>query len=172
MRYLAFLLLCVCSVISASEKEDVIIEIFDSMMADNPKLLELPTLLGQRREEIIESFKPNYNDSFTTANIVLLQEQLYQDAKNSTLFLGFMDGLRNEYIKDLKENFTTRELYELRDIIKNPLIVRLGKMKVDSMKNSFESQWRESNNQLVTEFMERQKKIYELKLKHLKNSNQ
>lgn len=171
MRYLALILLCFCSLISANEKEDVIIEIFDSMMADNPKVLELPALLSQKREEIIESFKPNYNDNFTSANILALQEQLYQDARNSNLFLSFVDGLRNEYINDLKTNFTTRELYELRDILRNPLIVRLRKMEVDSIGNSFESQWRESNNKLVTEFMERQQKIYEIKREYLKNSN-
>ncbi len=149
----------------------MIIEIFDSMMSDHPKMHELPALLSIKREELIESFKPNYNDNFAPANIISLQEQLYQDAKNSTLFLGFMDGLRNEYINDLKANFTTSELYELRDVLRNPLIVRLGKMKADSMGNSFESQWREFNNKLVTEFMERQQQIYEIKREHLKNSN-
>ncbi len=100
MKYLASILLFFCCSISANEKEGVIIEIFDAMMSDHPKILELPALLSIKREELIESFKPNYNDNFAPANIISLQEQLYQDAKNSTLFLGFMDGLRNEYMND------------------------------------------------------------------------
>ena len=141
------------------------------MMAGQPKVLEIPVLLKQEREELIESFRPNYNDSTTSENIIVLQERLYQDAKNSNLFLGFMDGLRNEYINDMNEIFTTNELYELRNILKNKLIVRLIKMEAETKENNFESRWSESNNKLITELMERQQEILKLRLEDLENSS-
>ncbi|WP_144394994.1 hypothetical protein [Pleionea sediminis] len=167
MKHLMIVLfLSFASLAFAQDKESVIEELIDQIISTNEDIQRTEEYLSKSREELIDSFKPDYKGN-VSSKVLAMQEQLYNDVKASSLYLGYIEGTRKAYAEDLRSEFSTPELVELLEMIRSPLFERLKSIQLsgNSQGMKFIEQWTKENEILVEEFMKRDEAInYELKI--------
>lgn len=167
---LSIILLSSSSLFSETRKE-VIDELVHQVVSENNELEEIEKYLKDSRDFLLESLKPDY-ENISDPEIIAQQEKLYFDAVSSSLYQGYLNGVKKSYAEDLDAEFTTQELVEIRELLNNPLFSRMENI-ISSNKSSakrFFEEWKKNNEALVSEFIERKSEIdYQRKINLMLN---
>lgn len=120
--FIFVLSLSVYNLAHATEKAEIIREIFYSTQGVAQAIEDYEQDMQNKRKEYLEYFKPEYERGYLTQDEISRQEILYNKVKSSDAFYIDFNEILKPAIEVYSSHFTLKELKTLKDILNSPLM--------------------------------------------------
>lgn len=155
----------------SESKLDIAKEIYFDESGYQDTIQKLNKEMAERRNLIIELFKPDAGSQHLPLDLLASEEQLYHDINNSDIFRFNIQALEDSVIHEIVDFLTLQELKELRELQKHPVYKRIKPLNQRILIKISEKMnlWKNKNSLAFEEFEYRRGIIQDKKIEHLKN---